>query len=101
MYALKYGTIPIVRQTGGLADTVFEFNYDNAQGNGFSFFNYNFEDLEFAINRGLGIYMNEPHWTNIRRNAMHSDYSSTKSAGEYLKLFNWAIEKATGKYPEL
>ena len=101
MYSLKYGTIPIVRETGGLADTVFEYNYDDNTGNGFSFYNYNFEDLEYAVERALGIYMNEPFWSNIRRNAMQSDYSSVKSAGEYLKLFNWAIEKATGKYPEL
>lgn len=96
MYALKYGTIPIVRQTGGLADTVFEYEYENQTGNGFSFIHYNVEDFSFALKRALDIYSNEPHWTKIRQNAMRCDFSSARSAMEYLKVFNWALEKVRG-----
>jgi len=100
MYALKYGTIPIVRQTGGLADTVFEYNSDSNEGNGYTFINYNYEDLNFAISRALKIYQSEPYWTNLRQNAMRCDYSSMLSAGQYLKIFNWALEKVRG-YSEI
>jgi starch synthase len=96
MYALRYGTIPIVRQTGGLADTVFEYNPETGKGNGFTFFNYNFDDLKYALDRALGVYQNEPHWSGLRKNAMLCDYSSAKSALEYLKVFNWALEKKRG-----
>lgn len=91
MYSMKYGTIPIVRQTGGLADTVNEYNPNTAEGTGFSFMQYNSDDMAFAIRRALSIYGNEPHWDIIRRNAMSQDFSSGKSALEYLKVFNWAL----------
>ncbi len=96
MYALRYGTIPIVHQVGGLADTVFEYNYDEQQGNGFTFYHYSGSDFNYAISRALGIYMNEPHWTQIRQNAMKADYSATRTAAEYLKVFGWALEKVRG-----
>jgi starch synthase len=97
MYAMKYGTIPIVRQTGGLADSVEEYDYKKETGTGFLFSNYNAEDFETAINRGLEIYNNPNHWNIIRRNAMNKDFSSSKSALEYIKVFKWALEKVRGK----
>jgi starch synthase len=93
MFALKYGTIPIVRQTGGLADTVFEYIPATGTGNGFTFWQYNSDDFAYAIRRALSIYHQEPHWTIIRKNAMACDYSSSRSALEYLKVFTWALEK--------
>jgi starch synthase len=93
MYALKYGTIPIVRSTGGLADTVFEYSKETKTGNGFVFWNYNAEDFDYAIARALSIYKNYPHWNNIRQNAMSEDFSSERSAFEYVKIFQWALEK--------
>jgi len=93
MYAMKYATIPIVRQTGGLADTVDEYNYNTGEGTGFAFWQYNSDDMAFSIRRALSIYENEPHWNIIRQNAMNKDFSSSKSAMEYLKVFNWALEK--------
>jgi starch synthase len=93
MYALKYGTIPIVRRTGGLADTVREYRSDAQTGNGFDFINYNANDMAYAINRALGIYNKAPHWDQIRLNAMSEDYSAARSAAEYLKVFAWALEK--------
>lgn len=93
MYSLRYGTIPIVRETGGLADTVQEYNYYNMQGTGFSFWQYNADDMVNAIQRALGIYGNQPHWDAIRRNAMAQNFSSEKTAAEYIQLFYWAKEK--------
>jgi starch synthase len=93
MYSLKYGTIPIVRHTGGLADTVFEYNLESGEGNGFVFFNYNADDFSFAINRALSIYHNYPHWDRIRHNAMKMNFSSENCAEEYIKVFQWALDK--------
>lgn len=93
MYALSYGTIPIVRATGGLADTVIEYNMATADGYGFLFWQYNADDLAFAIRRALSVYHSDPHWDIIRRNAMNCNYSSSKTALEYLKVFKWAGDK--------
>jgi len=93
MYALKYGTIPIVRETGGLSDTVIEYNYYDMQGTGFTFWQYNSDDMSYAIERALGIYNNQPHWDKIRRNAMSQNFSAKKTAEEYLQVFHWAKEK--------
>ncbi len=97
MYALKYGSIPIVRQTGGLADTVKEYNYEKGEGNGFLFWQYNAEDFAYAVRRALSVYQNPPHWEIIKRNAMSEDFSSGKSAMQYLKVFKWALAKARRK----
>lgn len=97
MYALKYGTLPIVRSTGGLADTVQEYIPGTGEGTGFSFWHFSSEELSYAIRRALYIYNNEPHWDIARKNAMMQDYSSRKSALEYLKVFKWALEKVRGK----
>ncbi|MFA6571622.1 MAG: glycogen synthase [Bacteroidota bacterium] len=93
MYALKYGTIPIVRNTGGLADTVTEFIPATGNGDGFVFNNYNAEDFAFAINRALDTYHNAKDWDTVRTNAMSSEFSSGNAALEYLKVFKWALEK--------
>lgn len=93
MYAMRYGTIPIVRQTGGLADTVTEYDPNTAKGTGFNFVQYNAGDMAWAINRALSIYEVEPHWDTIRRNAMNQNFSSEKSANEYIQVFNWALGK--------
>jgi starch synthase len=92
MYAMKYGTLPIVRATGGLADTVREFIPNDRNGNGFIFWNYDTDDFKFAINRALSVY----HSNNIdiaRKNAMQADFSSSKSAEKYIECFSWAKEK--------
>lgn len=93
MYALKYGTVPIVRNTGGLADTVQEYIPETGKGNGFVFWHYNADDFAYSIRRALYVYNNEPHWNIIRRNAMAEDFSSGKTAMEYLKVYKWALEK--------
>ena len=93
MYAMKYGTLPIVRSTGGLADTVQEFTPSNQTGNGFIFWNYDAGDFAFAINRALSIYASPELLAKAKLNAMNMDFSSTKSAEKYIECFNWALEK--------
>jgi starch synthase len=93
MYALKYGTIPIVRATGGLADTVVEYDGRTGYGTGFVFHQYSSQDFRNAINRALSHYRVKPHWDIIRHNAMSQNYSSLISAQNYINVFNWALEK--------
>lgn len=93
MYGLRYGTIPIVRLTGGFVDSVEEYNPTTGTGVGFTFYQYNADDMAYAIRRALDIYKKEPHWTTIRKNAMQKDFSAEKTALEYLKVFHWALEK--------
>jgi starch synthase len=93
MYAMKYGTIPIVRLTGGLADTVDEYVPETGEGTGFRFWQYNADDMAWSIRRGLSVYDIYPHWELIRKNAMRKEFSSSQSALEYIKVFKWALEK--------
>lgn len=93
LIALRYGTIPVVRSTGGLKDTVQGYDKYNDRGNGFVFQNYNAHELMFAIKKALSTYKNLGLWYRIVTNAMQSDYSWVGSAQEYKKLY----EKVTGK----
>lgn len=93
MFALRYGTVPIVRGIGGLADTIDEYDPVTFQGTGVRFYNYDAEDLSHAIWRALRLFKQEPHWTHIRRNAMSVDYSIAHTAEHYLEVFAWALEK--------
>ncbi len=92
LYALKYGTIPIVRLTGGLADTVEEYNEERLSGTGYTFFGYKSDELEFAIKRALSIYLKEPLWNSVRMNCMNKNFTSEESAKKYIEVFNWASE---------
>ncbi|MHB8074451.1 glycogen synthase GlgA [Desulfosporosinus fructosivorans] len=88
MIAMRYGTVPIVRETGGLKDTVLSYNAISGLGNGFSFVNYNAHELLFAVQRAVGIYHEEkPVWDNIRQNALKTDFSWVRSAKAYLEMY--------------
>ncbi|MCE5304203.1 glycogen synthase [bacterium] len=87
MFALRYGTIPIVRETGGLADTVREFNPENLEGTGFTFFQYNADDMAHAMRRALNIYNVQPYWDKIRLNAMNDNFAIRNTAAKYLEIF--------------
>ncbi len=93
MYSLKYGTIPIVRSTGGLADTVQEFNHATGRGNGFVFHEATAGDLTWAVDRAVNTYFHKNVWHSIMQNAMTCDYSASRSAESYINVFNWALEK--------
>jgi starch synthase len=87
LIALRYGTIPIVRETGGLKDTVEAYNEYTGYGNGFSFKNYSSEDLYNIIQYALWIYGNKKHWKRLIKQAMNSDNSWEKSADIYLNMY--------------
>ncbi len=93
MYSLKYGTLPIVRATGGLVDTVKEYSYEYQNGDGIVFNNFSGNDFEYATVRAIDLYKTSAHFDIARRNAMSKDYSSHLSAINYLSVFNWALEK--------
>lgn len=87
LIALRYGTIPIVRETGGLKDTVKSYNEFTEEGNGFSFSCYNAQDMLFTIKRALGFYKDKDKWTKIITNAMNGEYSWNNAAHMYEKLY--------------
>lgn len=87
LIALRYGTIPIVRETGGLNDTVSPYSEKAKEGNGFTFKHFNAHDMMHVIKEALEYYGNEKVWKHIVKNAMKSDYSWEKSAKDYIALY--------------
>lgn len=85
MVALRYGTVPIVRETGGLRDSISDSG--DGQGNGFTFKTYNAHDMLGAIRRGLGAYADKEYWDKLVVRAMECDCSWGKSANEYIKMY--------------
>ncbi len=90
LQAMRYGAIPIVRKTGGLADTVDNFDPNTGQGNGFVFNNYDPYSLFAAIVRAKMVHKQKAVWKQLVRRVMEKDFSWTKSAKEYCKLFSIA-----------
>jgi len=87
MIALRFGTIPVVRATGGLADTIEEYDPKKAKGNGFLFEEYTSEAFLEALERALRTFHQEKDWQRLVRNAMACDFSWTASAKKYLQIF--------------
>lgn len=89
IYGLRYGTIPVVRATGGLEDTIDE--QPNGGGNGFKFWGYNSNDLLEAIKRALGTFQNKEEWTGMMRRGMAEDFSWENPAKEYIRVYERTI----------
>ncbi len=88
MIAMRYGAVPIVRETGGLRDTVLSYNEFSGDGNGFTFFNYNAHDMLHTIERAVSFYHNQPDiWKLLQSRGMGGDYSWDHSAHRYLELY--------------
>ncbi|MCL2630157.1 MAG: glycogen synthase GlgA [Firmicutes bacterium] len=87
LISMRYGGIPVVRETGGLKDTVIPFNPTDKTGNGFTFKTYDAYDMLDAINRALATYANKAEWDAVQNNALATDSSWAKSAKEYIKLY--------------
>lgn len=85
MVALRYGTIPIVRETGGLYDSIKDLGGE--EGNGFTFKTYNAHDMLDAVTRAVTLYKNETVWRKTVVNAMHCDFSWESSAKQYMEMF--------------
>lgn len=94
MIAMRYGTVPIVRETGGLKDTVIDFRQDDKYGNGFSFANYNAHELLFTVKDAVNVYQNDIiSWMAVRKNAMKRDFSWKESAKKYIALYEELVEE--------
>jgi starch synthase len=87
LIAMKYGAIPVVRETGGLNDTVHAFTENSGEGNGFSFQNFNAHDMLYTIKRAIHFYHHKPIWQKIVQEAMSRDYSWAQSAFKYNQLY--------------
>jgi starch synthase len=94
MYSLKYGTIPIVRATGGLDDTIREFNPETEQGNGFKFAEYSSAALIEEVKKALTAYQNKRLWQKLVKKAMKEDFSWKKSALKYAELYDRVLSKS-------
>lgn len=91
LIALKYGTIPIVRATGGLEDTINGYPTEGADG--FKFFNYNAQDMLSCIKYAIDVYKNKKEWKKIVKNAMNKDFSWIKSAEQYKEIYRELAQK--------
>jgi len=91
MIALRYGTLPVVRATGGLADTIRDLDVDPDGGNGFSFDEYSAAALTAAVRRALRHYVDEKKWALWVRRAMRQDFSWKRSAADYVHVYEQAL----------
>jgi starch synthase len=98
LYSLKYGTVPIVRATGGLDDSIEPFDVEHGTGTGFKFPEYSGEALLYAVRQALHHYMDERIWKRIQLNGMAKDFSWSSPAAEYVKLYE-AARAARGFAP--
>jgi starch synthase len=98
MYSLRYGTVPIVRKTGGLADTVMDYHEHHREGNGFSFVDFTPFALFTTIMRALHIFRDREAWTAMQRRGMASDFSWDASALSYMDIYRWATERRRAGY---
>lgn len=87
MYSLKYGTPPVVRKTGGLADTVEHFRSSTGEGTGFVFEHYDSTGFAWALKQALTVYRDRKAWSRLRRNGMAQDFSWERQGAEYEKLY--------------
>ena len=91
MIAMRYGSIPIVRETGGLRDTVAPYNRFTGEGTGFSFANYHAEELRGKVLEALACYREPEVMNGLIRHAMETDFSFALSAGEYARTYLWML----------
>jgi starch synthase len=93
IYSLKYGTIPVVRATGGLDDTVEEWNSAQNSGTGFKFHRYQPQPLLDVIDRALAAFYDKNQWARLMENAMAKNFSWEEPAGEYATVYEEAARK--------
>jgi starch synthase len=95
IYSLKYGTLPVVRATGGLEDTIQTYDPLTRHGNGFKFVRYRGQDFLDQIKRAIDFYHRPDHWKQLIHNAMKADFSWERSAATYFQLYQRAVAKKT------
>ena len=93
MYSLRYGTVPIVRSTGGLVDTVEPYDPATGEGTGFRFEHADGTGMMWAIDQALAAWSDKPAWRKLMRNGMARDFSWERSAEEYVELYRSAMAR--------
>lgn len=93
LYSMRYGTIPIVRHTGGLVDTVEDFDASNGSGTGFRFYEYHSRELLSVLRRAIHHWHDRKVWKHLMRNAMAQDFSWERSARSYVELYHKALSR--------
>jgi len=96
MIAMKYGTIPVARRTGGLADTIQDYNHRLSTGTGFLFSDFTPEALQNSVKRAICVFNDSRKMKKLVFDTMISDFSWKKSAARYLELYKKAMEKVIG-----
>jgi len=92
MIAMRYGSVPVVRATGGLADTVSDLDVARNKGTGFTFGDYTGEALWGELERALEVFLDQKDWRGLQERGMKADFSWTASAKKYEDLYRRAIE---------
>jgi starch synthase len=87
IYSLKYGTVPIVRATGGLDDTIEPWDARTGKGTGFKFTDYSGESLLLTVRQALQAFRDQTSWQTLMRNGMSKDFSWNASAKEYVRVY--------------
>jgi starch synthase len=98
IYSLKYGTVPIVRATGGLDETVENWDAKTGRGTGFKFYDYSGEALLLTIRNALKVFRDQATWQQIMRNGMSKDFSWKTSAKEYVRVYE-RVRQMRGSLP--
>lgn len=99
LYSLRYGTVPVVRAVGGLADTVVPYETRTPEANGFVFREYSPDALLEALQRALAVYARKPEWRALQLAGMRTDHSWDVSARAYVKVYREVLRRAAGRNP--
>jgi starch synthase len=94
MYSLKYGTVPVVRSTGGLNDTVIEYNPSSEKGNGFKFKDQSADRMLSALKKAIDVYNDKQRWQRLIKTCMSYDFSWDRSAEDYELLYKAYVIKS-------
>jgi starch synthase len=92
MIAMRYGSVPLVREIGGLKDTVFPYNREDGSGNGFTFENYNAHDMQHVLREAIELYKDRAVWKTLMRRGMTTDFSWADSQKKYLALYTRLVK---------
>ena len=92
MQASRYGTVPLVRETGGFKDSVTPYETDGRKGNGFVFKDYKSDNVIKVISKACAVYNDKENWEKLVKQVMECDFSWNRSAKEYIKIYNKLLE---------
>lgn len=97
MIASRYGAVPVVRETGGLYDTIHPYIAEDGSGNGFTFASYNAHDMMYVLRQAEALYADRRSWRKLMRRAMRTDFSWSASAQRYLTLYRFILTEQESK----